>query len=64
MELRDGTRKIDKQINYSHGPTQTKQQVGQCVAGTPLVHERATGKHRFTRFTTARTWGKPPPSPL
>jgi hypothetical protein len=24
----DGTRKIDKQINYSHGPAQTKQQVG------------------------------------
>jgi hypothetical protein len=23
-----GTKKSDKQINYSHGPTQTKQQVG------------------------------------
>jgi hypothetical protein len=23
-----GTRKSDKQVNYSHGPTQTKQQVG------------------------------------
>jgi hypothetical protein len=22
------------------------------------------GKHGFTRLTTARTWGKPPPSPL
>jgi hypothetical protein len=21
------------------------------------------GKHRLTRLTTARTWGKPPPSP-
>jgi hypothetical protein len=28
LELRDGTKKIDKQFNYSHGPTQTKQQVG------------------------------------
>ncbi len=25
---------------------------------------RATGKFRFIRLTTARTWGKPPPSPL
>ncbi len=25
---------------------------------------RATGKFELTRFTTARTWGKPPPSPL
>jgi hypothetical protein len=24
-----------------------------------LVHGRATGKHGFTRFTMARTWGKP-----
>jgi hypothetical protein len=31
-----GTRKIDKQINYSHGPTQTKQQVGRCAIGTTL----------------------------
>ncbi len=22
------------------------------------------GKHRLTRFTTARIWGNPPPSPL
>ncbi len=25
---KEGTRKIDKQFTYSHGPTQTKQQVG------------------------------------
>ncbi len=24
------------------------------------LHERAMGKHGLTRFTTARTWGKPP----
>ncbi len=63
LELQDGIRKIDKQITYSHGPAQIKQQVGQCVAETLLVHERITGKHELTRFTTARTWGKPPPSP-
>ncbi len=27
LELRDGTRKIDKQFTYSHGIAQTKQQV-------------------------------------
>ncbi len=31
--------------------------------GTPLVQGRATGEHQFTRLTTTRTWGKPPPSP-
>jgi hypothetical protein len=58
-----GIRKIDKQVNYSHGPTQTKQQVDSCVVGTPLVHGRATSKHGLIRFNTAQTWGKPPPSP-
>jgi len=28
LELQDGMRKINKQFNYSHGPAQTKQQVG------------------------------------
>ncbi len=28
------------------------------------MHGQATGKHGLTRFTTAKTWGKPPPSPL
>jgi hypothetical protein len=31
---------------------------------SPLVHGRTTSKHELTRLTTARTWGKPPPSPL
>ncbi len=31
LELRDGNRKIDNQFNYSHGPAQTKQQVGLCI---------------------------------
>ncbi len=42
----------------------TKQQVGQCIAGPLLVLRQITGKLRLTRLTTARTWGKPPPSPL
>jgi hypothetical protein len=59
-----GTMKNDKQINYSHGPTQTKQRVGYCVVGALLVHGPATSKHGLTRLTMTRTWGNPPPSPL
>jgi hypothetical protein len=28
LELQDGITTSDKRVNYSHGPTQTKQQVG------------------------------------
>jgi len=59
-----GTTMSDKQFNYSLGPAQTKQQIGQCIIRALLVHERAMGKHRLTRLITARTWGKSPPSPL
>jgi len=48
-----GTKISDKQVNYSHGPTQTKQQVGQCVIKTLLMHGQAMSKHRLTTFTTA-----------
>jgi hypothetical protein len=58
-----GTRKIDKQLNYSHGPTQTKQ-VSYYIVEALLVHGWTTGKHRLTKVTKAWTWGKPPPSPL
>jgi hypothetical protein len=34
-----GLGKIDNQVNYSHGLAQTNQQVGECVVGTPFVHE-------------------------
>jgi hypothetical protein len=59
-----GTKKSDKQFNYSNGPAQTKQQVGSCVVGAHLVHGRVTSKHGLTKLTTTWTWGKPPPSPL
>ncbi len=62
--FRMGTRKIDKQLNYSHGPAQTKQQVGQCIVKALLVHKRTTSEHKLIRLNTAQTWGKPPPSPL
>jgi len=64
LELQDGTRKRDKQFNYSHAPTQTKQQVGKCIVGTFLVHGQTTSDHGLTKLTMAQTWGKPPPSPL
>jgi hypothetical protein len=48
-----GTRKNDEQVNYSHRPAQTKQQVGKCVVGALLVHGQAMGKHELTIFTMA-----------
>ncbi len=27
------------------------------IAETPFLHERAMGKHEFTRLNTAQTWG-------
>jgi hypothetical protein len=59
-----GTTTNDKQINYSHGPAQIKQQVGLCIVGAFLMHGQTTGKHKLTKFTMAQTWGQPPPSPL
>ncbi len=35
---RMGSKTDDKQVNYSHGPAQTKQLVGSCVVETFLVH--------------------------
>jgi len=29
-----------------------------------LMHGQVTSKHKLTKLTMARTWGKPPPSPL
>jgi hypothetical protein len=52
--FRMGTMTNGKQVNYSHGPTQTKQQVGKNVVGTLLVHRRTTNIQRFIRLTT--TW--------
>ncbi len=54
-ELWDGTRKINKQFNYSHEPTQTKQQVGLMRNWTFLVHGQATNKHGLIRLAIAQT---------
>jgi len=54
-----GTRMNDKWVNYSHGPAQTKQQIGYCVVETFFVHKRAISIHEFTRLITAWTWWLP-----
>ncbi len=63
-EFQDGTRKDDKQLIHSLRSIQTKQHIGQCIVSTLLMLRQTMGKFRFTRLTTAHTWGKPPPSPL
>jgi hypothetical protein len=47
LELRNGTRKIDKQFNHSHKPAQTKQQVG--LVRNTLVLGHARMSHGQTR---------------
>jgi hypothetical protein len=64
LELQDGTRKNDKHLITHTDLHKTKQQVGLCIVGALLVLGQAMGKLRLIRLTTARTWGKPPPSPL
>jgi hypothetical protein len=59
LELRDGTRKNDKQPFTHIDLHKTKQQVGYCIAGTLLVLGRITSRLEFTRLTTIQTWGKP-----
>ncbi len=57
-----GLGRIDKLI-HSHGPAHNPHK----VVSAQLKHLwcwDSHGEHGHTRFTTARTWGKPPPSPL
>jgi hypothetical protein len=49
-----GTTKSDKQVNYSHRPTQIKQRVGKCIVGTFLVHKWITNKHELTRLISSQ----------
>ncbi len=64
LELQDGTRKSDKQFIHSHKSASNQPQLGQYNVGAPLVLGRATSDLELTRFTMARTQGKPPPSPI
>ncbi len=60
--FRMGLRRIDKLI-HSHGPAHNPHK----VVSAQLEHlwcQDNHGQHGHTRLTTARTWGKPPPSPL
>ncbi len=57
-----GLGRIDKLI-HSHGPAHNPHK----VVSTQLEHLWCWdnhGQHGHTRLTTARTWGKPSPSPL
>jgi hypothetical protein len=58
LELWDATRMSGKWVNYSHRPTQTKQQVNYYIVRALLVHGRTMNKYKLIRLTTDRTWGK------
>jgi hypothetical protein len=47
-----GTKRNDRWVNYSHRLAQMKQQVGQCIVVTFLVHGQAINIHKLTRLTT------------
>jgi hypothetical protein len=51
-------------INYSHGPAQNQTTSwlvhSQSIFGAKMNHMQLG----FTKLTMARTWEKPPPSPL
>ncbi len=64
LELRDGTRKNDKQFIHSHKFAFNQPQVGQYNVGAPSVLEQATSNLKLIRLITARTQGKPSPSPI
>ncbi len=64
LELRDGIRKNDKHLFIHTDLHKTKQQVGQCITGAPLVLGRAMSRLELIRLTMTRTWRKPPLSPL
>ncbi len=64
LELWNGIRLIDKQINCSHMHAQTKQHVGQCVVGAFWCIDEP----RVNTDSQDSPWpelvGEPPPSPL
>ncbi len=63
LELRDGTRKIDKHQLFTR--TCTKPNTRWLVhSWNTFCAKTNHGQLKLTRLTTVRTWGKPPPSPL
>jgi len=50
-----GIRMNDKQVNYSYGPAQIKQQVSKCIVKTLLVHKQIMGIHELTRLIITGT---------
>ncbi len=70
LELRDGTKKIDKHFTYSHGLAQTKQQIDQCVivalqcmdkawaniGSQDSSRPRLGGSHHLPPYSTLYAW--------
>ncbi len=67
LKLRNGTRKNDKLQLLTRTcikPTKPTNKLVSSLFGTPLMLGQATGNFGLTKLTTARTRGKPPPSPI
>jgi len=63
LELQDGTRK-SWQASLTHTGLHTTHTKWLVHSWSTLGAKTSHGQHGHTRLTTARTWGKPPPSPL
>jgi hypothetical protein len=63
LELRDGTRK-SWQASLTHTGVHTTHTKWLVHSWSTFGAKTNRGQHRHTRLTMARTWGKPPPSPL
>ncbi len=64
LKLRNGSRKSDKLQLLTQTCIKPTNKLVSSLSGTPLVLKQAMGNPRLTRLTTARTQGKPPPSPI
>ncbi len=64
LKLWDGTRKRDKLQLFTRTYIKKINKLIGSHSGAPLVLGQATSNSRLTRLTTARTQGKPPPSPI
>jgi hypothetical protein len=51
-------------FTYLLKPASNYNKLVNSIFGAPLVLRQISGNPRLTRLTTARTWGKPPPSPI
>ncbi len=64
LKFRDGTKKNDKLQLLTSTCIKPTNKLVSSFSGAILVLGQAMGNYGLTRFTTARTRGKPPPSPI